>query len=376
MGRSLANLFDDLPDLPHRDGQVFSAEMASANQRILTGAEETDVLEALAGWLAKYQPCLFGRVAAKRELLSYCILDEDIVRAGDLAVRNKIQEARRRWTAEAFHGRKSGFVILLRSRRITFAPPSETLLALAQRLASLYLLEEVEPNRIYLDEVFLEAPGSPPAAWRWPAGVNYFGAQGDGRWWHDHRIPGGFAFSVNSVGHMVKSGQLASAMADLAETLEIEGQVAPVGTIDSLPKALEFAMRTIALAAETPWGRATELLPLPSDAPPCPVALPAFLADKNHCQYRGWYHTDQTLPREYFAASDQRPPAQQQQVLDFTYLFHDSLNNPDFRRVGQGLRIRGDAVAKRSRGSEVTVEIRRSARLREALAEYAAGSTG
>jgi hypothetical protein len=76
---------------------------------------------------------------------------------------------------------------------------------LALRLCSLYLLEEVAPDRIFLDEIWLEKPGRDATTWRWHAGVNSFRAQGDGRWWQDHLMPGGIAFSVNSVGHMVKS---------------------------------------------------------------------------------------------------------------------------------------------------------------------------
>lgn len=63
--------------------------------------------------------------------------------------------------------------------------------ALAQQLCSLYLLNEVDVDRIYHEEIFLEQPGADCRMWQWMAGVNYFCTNGDGRWWQDHRIPGG-----------------------------------------------------------------------------------------------------------------------------------------------------------------------------------------
>lgn len=362
--------------------QAFSGDLVDAQHQILSAATVPQVTAVLASWLERYQPCLFGRIAAKRGLLSYCILDEEDFALGDAAVRDKIQAHRLRWTAETHYGLKSGFVILVRSERISTARPTAPLLALAQRLASLYLLEDVKPNEIYMDEVFLEAPGTPPMTWKWLAGVNVFAPQADGRWWHDHRIPGGLAFSVNSVGHLVKSGLLAKAMMDLHAKLGVDDAGDPPAIVDSLPKALDLAMRTISLAAATPWGRATELVELSdemrrADTPACPVELPEFLRGKSHCQYAGWYHTDQTLPREYFRSSASRPVSQSRRLLDFTYLYDDKIDNPDYRRLGAGVRIRStgfDALAaaghKRRKTSPVKMNASSSARLALALRTF------
>jgi hypothetical protein len=67
----------------------------------------------------------------------------------------------------------------------------------------------------HLEQIYLQKPDARMTTWKWFAGVNYFCAQGDKRWWQDHRIPGGMAFSVNSVGHLVKSGMIAKAMNEL-----------------------------------------------------------------------------------------------------------------------------------------------------------------
>jgi hypothetical protein len=154
--------------------------------------------------------------------------------------------------------------------------------------------------------------------------------------------------------------------------------------VDSLEKALELAMRTIALASDGPSGKATALMPRPSAAglPRCPVTLPAAFADKDYCGYQGWYHTDYTLPAEYFTPEVERPAPTQTHDLDFTYLFDQSLDNPDFNRMGRGRIIRDPAATtdpevpqaykwhKRLRGEASEVEIDHVPRLREALGNH------
>jgi len=293
-------------------------------------------------------------MAAKMSLLSYCILNESDLEGPDEAVRDTIQEARLEWLREAFEGRKSGFVILAVSEKIGMAKPDENLKHLAQRLFSLYLLGDALPDQVYLDEIFLEVPGPKRMTWKWNVGANYFCANGDKRWWQDHRIPAGMAFSMNSVGHMVRSTIVSQKLGELEALLQSETQGFVTTKVDSLNKALEFAMRTIYLASDAPSGHATELLPLPenpADLPvhPCPVKLPAFLEDRNYCSYQGYYHTDRTIPSEYFDPVVERPKNQPKYDLDFTYLFHDDLGNPDFRTTGKGRQIRAAARAQESR---------------------------
>src|SRR5207248_2607935 len=98
--------------------------------------------------------------------------------------------------------------------------------------------------------------------------------------------------------------------------------------VDSLPKALDFAMRTISNATETVSGKATMLLRDPGNlAVKCPVELSPILKDKNYCEYAGYYHTDITIPSVYFRPDVQRPSAIEQIILDFTYLFRNEVDN-------------------------------------------------
>ena len=99
------------------------------------------------------------------------------------------------------------------------------------------------------------------------------------------------------------------------------------------------------MASEAVSGRATELLSLGADrnelpVAECPVKLSKLVADKNYCEYSGWYHTDYTLPSEYFLPDIERPADLKGHSLDFTYLFHRSIDNPDFRVMGDGHQIR------------------------------------
>src|SRR5206468_4659462 len=119
-----------------------------------------------------------------------------------------IQEARLKWLQDARHGDKSGFVILIISEQIARALPDRTVAQIAQTISSLYLLRDIRFDYAHLDAIELELPGRDGSRWRWDVGVNYFCAQGDVRWWQDHRIPGGMALSMNSVGHMMRSGKL------------------------------------------------------------------------------------------------------------------------------------------------------------------------
>jgi hypothetical protein len=356
---TISNLFSKLTADPWRAKVGFSADMESANQRIFAAKDGEQVERVLREWLQKYQPCLFGRLAAKLDKLSFCVLTEADLTASDEHIRDKIQAERSHWTRAGFEGNKSGFVILAVSPTLANSIPDVTMKQLALRLCALYLLiDDIQSDRIYLDEIFLEKPGSQRTTWKWLVGVNVFSASGDRRWWQDHRIPGGLGFSMNSVGHMVKSSNLEYAMREMDSLLEGTAQPPVTAKVDSLEKALEFAMRTIWLASDAISGKATELLPRPTDDSElplkCPVELPSFLANKNYCEYRGFYHTDVTVPSDYFLEAVERPAHIKAQSLDFTYLFNDQLENPAHQEMGKGRKIRGVMPDKSVRESPIS----------------------
>jgi hypothetical protein len=343
---SISYLYSKLEPDGWRERQGFSPEVEEANRRLFeVGLTDAEAALVLSTWLQKHQPCLFGRIAAKLHGISYCILREADLRMPDEFIKDKIQTARLAWTRDGFEGKKSAFVILAISPQMANALPGPEMRELALRLCHLYLETNIEMDYAHLEQIYLQKPGARMTTWKWFAGVNYFCAQGDKRWWHDHRIPGGMAFSVNSVGHLVKSGMIANAMKELDQLMAAPDEGYPEAKVDSLAKALDLAMRTISKASETVSGKATELLPLPDDlstlpVSECPVKLSDSMSDKNFCEYRGNYHTDYTLPSEYFLPDVERPKGLKVHSLDFTYLFHKNLDNPDFRLMGDGHQIR------------------------------------
>jgi hypothetical protein len=313
--------------------------------------------------------------------LHYCVLREEDLLTSDEVVKAKIQSARLVWKRRGLEGEASGFIIAVISRRLALSVPGGSVLGIAKRLASLYLLEDIETDRIYVDRLHLELPDRNRTIWEWLVGANYFSAQADKRWWQDHRFPAGMAFSMNSVGHMVKAGRLSIALNDFATAMGTNSDEFASPKLESLDKALEFAMRTISLASRGPSGPATELMRLPSDLagyPRCPVSLPTALADKNYCEYSGQYHTDVTLPSAYFRPDVLRPDGLPVHQLDFTYLFDESLDNPDFDRMGHGIQIRETGMAdqtaaaayrfeKRFRGQGIELDAEDAVQLREVL---------
>ncbi len=354
MSESMRSLLDGLERDPWRERTPFEQEFVDVqNQLLRDGSSAEERAGYLGKWLERGQPCLFGRLAARRGLLHYCFLDSKHLAGTDEELQSEIQRERLAWRQAARRGEKSGFVIVLLSEQLALAPPSETVAALAQRLCQLYLVRDAPFDEVLHEDLFLEIPSRDrPRVIQWRAGVNYFSAQGDKRWWHDHRIPGGMAFSVNSVGHMVRSAQLKKALGPL-EALTGEGDEWNVSKVESLDQALEWAMRTIHLAAPTMSGPATYLHDLAGKRPrlPCPVQLPAPLQGKDHCEYSGFYHTDHTLPTAYFRPHVDRPAEAEQFSLDFTYLFDRAARNPDHLTMGTGVRI---AARRHTRKSDDT----------------------
>jgi len=379
MSATIGNLMTQLKADEWRAQTGFSPELQSTLDKTLEfrpGMEE-GVAAALSEWIRHHQPCLFGRIHAKQMAISYCLICEDALCGDEGKLGNLIQDSRLAWTKAGFAGRSSNFVIAAFSRALAVAVPDDTVKAIAKRVCSLYLQEPIESDRVYLDRLWLEQPGSAQITWEWVAGVNYFSAQGDRRWWQDHRFPSGIAFSVNSVGHMVKAGKLARAMRDVEEVMGTASTDFRPPDVHSLKQSVSIAMRTIHNASNAPSGKATYLVPKESSAPECPVEIPSPLDTFDCSQYKGHYHTDYTIPSEYFRPDVLRPHELRIHDLDFTYLFQDRLDNPDFDRMGEGRRIRLDELApdlardgsatKHARGVPIDVRIEDAPRLIKAL---------
>lgn len=358
----IAQLMNQLVVDPWRIQAGFSEDVAAANAALNAAGHDVATVERIMDeWLLKYQPCLFGRIGARFHSLTYCALTDAHLQQSDEVISKKIQEERTRWKRAGYTGESSAFVILAISPIITNAIPDGTMLELARRLCQLYLVaDETQPDRIYTDQLDLEVPITVArrGALTFDVGVNYFCAQADKRWWQDHRIPGGMAFSMNSVGHLVRSAILTKAMADASNLVLGSNEDVLDLKVDSLEKALVLAMRTISNAAEAVSGKATMLIDVKDEqsGARCPFDLPRALADYDCSAYRGYYHTDVSLPSEYFRPDVERAANAAPQLLDFTYLYDDRLDNPAYARMGAGVRTRSASDVLSHDRTEQTVE--------------------
>ena len=84
MSVSIASLVSKL-QLDHwREIVGFSPEIEVAHKKLFSpNISETETVQILGSWLQKYQPCLFGRIAAKLGLISYFILTESFLMESD-----------------------------------------------------------------------------------------------------------------------------------------------------------------------------------------------------------------------------------------------------------------------------------------------------
>ena len=322
---------------PWRNENHFADDMADCHRVLFDPASSRDEMaEALAVWLGDSQPCLFGRMEARQRRFAFCILTENDLERSDQHIRARIQADRADWRDQARSGTTHGFLIVAVAERIAYARPCFALQELATTLCRLYL-NRGEPDTIHHDELILEIPDNERIAERrrWKVGVNYFSAQADGRWWSDHRIPGGMAFSMNSVGHMART------RAEQALAKSGAPAIAEVARKRLVYWALPTAMRTIG-PNPTDGVRGTWLVEhgtFDQDVEP-----PTFemrerwfkeLAAYSHNGYHGRYHTDETIPSDYFNEGLWKlEEIGQREDLLFTYLH--SLSDADYEAMGIG----------------------------------------
>jgi hypothetical protein len=316
------DLLQRLSEDKWRRENPFSPEISTVNAVLFHPfATEADRQEAMAAWLQRHphQPCLFGRVAASNNTLHYLFLGEDDLRESDQHIAERIQQGRRAWWQRSRSPRAGvstpahGLVLCLVSQRVNIAEPNELLRQFSQEILRLWGCKSTtEPQgQVYWEELFLENPKTGTYV-RFEFSVDFFAAAGDGRWWQDHRIPGGLAFTANSVGHMRR----------YREWYE--------GKPDQEAWVLETAMGTIARAADTKYGQATWLRELVEGRPPfapevaCPVSkLRANLTGYDWTRYGGHLHTDHAVRPEFFRVDPEKPPEPnlKEWLLDFQYLY-------------------------------------------------------
>ncbi len=349
----LSDLLDNLAEDPWRQENPFSAPVAECHDVLFRkGASRAEMAQALNKWLATEQPCLFGRMEAKQGRLAYSLLTENDLYRGDDHVRTRIEEDRAAWKRQALYGGSHGFIIVAVSPLIANAAVDDNLLRLSRHLCDLYLGRDVL-DEIFHDSLVLATAGDGVREYReWKVGVNFFSAQGDGRWWRDHRFPGGVAYSMNSVGHMARH----RAEEMIRRDATLAAQVAEVPRDRLVYWALPTAMRTIGVphpdSTRGTWLAERGQFPEDSDPPTYEVRQRVFgeLAGYSENRYYGAYHTDQTIPSSYFDGGiTTLAAAGRRDDLVFTYLH--SPRDEDHLSMGVGTlaqAIEEDAQARQN----------------------------
>jgi hypothetical protein len=216
------------------------------------------------------------------------------------------------------HGLSSSFVILVTSPSIALIDPGPELKELSRRLMELYVDAKVEDNEIVPrhEYVYLARDASGQREYlRFATLPNVFCAQGDKRWWHDHRTPGALMITSNALGHFMHC-QSPKALPDVKRALK--------QAMDTIQNAHQEA------GAKKPGLPATRLVG-------CPVGAKSPLSgDPRYNQfsadvYEGYFHTDQLIPSVFFDGSK---PKKLYSDLDLSDI-HDP-KNPEHAELTRG----------------------------------------
>jgi hypothetical protein len=317
-----------------REKKPFSDDILLANKVLLNRfAYNSEKAKALSLWIRPNQPCVFGTKAASKGRMHFCILSDDDLYSSDRLIKEKIQRARLLWKRASLKNQAPGhgFMLLATSEKILYAAPDdENLFRLACRLRGLWGCEverDEEGNDIAWETLFLHNPTQNYYV-KFTFSLDYFGAQGDQRWWHDHRVPGGIGFTANSLGHMART----------QEWYESGGP--------QIEWAVKLAMLTVDRSAEIQWGKNKKAIWLeelergqPHAGKGCPfsdvASLPENLRNKDWSSYSGYLSTDHSIRKEFFRSEPEIPKDIDTKWLqDLTYIYDPT--KPDYRKFMEG----------------------------------------
>lgn len=288
-------------------------------------------VRAYRKWLEQNQPCVFGRIAAKNKNAFICLIEEREILAmkrGDADLMDTLQDYRQAWKRYALDGLVSSFVIVVVTPSLVHKQPDQALKEIARRLLELYMeIDRIEDDSYHTQRewVFLRRKvGVKQTYLKFSTLPNIFCAQGDHRWWHDHRTPGGLMVTSNALGHFMYA----------------RGK----GDLDSTSKtwALENAMRTINNAhrgsktAATKFCPATNLIPRRSDET-SPLRATFDLAAMSADHYEGFFHTDHLIPSVYFEAKIPTKAPQRYEDLTLRYIYDEAADPEEHAELMTGL---------------------------------------
>jgi hypothetical protein len=308
-----------------RTKRPFSEDIEAAHSILFNPRyDKWKKLNIYRKWVANGQPCLFGKAAAKTKSVFICLLEEhEILRMkkGDEDLRDTIQDNRQAWKRYALEGSHSSFMVLLLSQSLVNKEPSDKLKEICRRLLELYMeVDRIEDDTIVPQREYVFLRTGPGKFLKFGTLPNVFCAQGDGRWWHDHRTPGGIMITSNALGHfeLSRSGTI-------------------VITDKETAHGLDNAMRTIKNAygnerkvrglAHCP---ATQLVGR-AEGEDSPIREGSDLRGFSPNHYEGFFHTDHLVPSVFFNKERDPKELKSYDDLSFKYIF-DPIGDPQDHR--------------------------------------------
>jgi hypothetical protein len=271
------------------------------------------------GW-RKTSPASFGKMAATNKNVYICLLEEhEILRMqrGDADVMDTLQDHRQAFKRLALEGLVSSFIILLTSRHLITREPNQALKDICRRLIELYMQVRVPDDTFHTEReyVFLRQPNN--AVLKFSTLPNIFCAQGDGRWWHDHRTPGGVMITSNALGHFMYSRH---------KKPDLDASICAW--------ALEHAMRTIANARKGPSDGKSKYTHCPAtflvprqESDPSVLRRTSEFAGNSPDHYAGFFHSDYLIPSVFFQKERDPKTVARYDDLSFRYIF-DGARDP------------------------------------------------
>ena len=308
-------MLDGLDGDEWRKDNPFSPEITVASEVLLNPYARDDERNlAIKAWLFKHQPCVFGQAAAKADNLYITVITEAMISEGDDAVREKLALEKKTWKQWSLEAKgRHGFLVVFATPKLYYAAPNQALKEISEYFRNMFVdarTKDPAGNDVCHEWLYLKRPGNSEFV-KFRVILDYFASAGDKRWWHDHRFPGGIAFTLNSLGHMVRTKEWYE---NLRNPVEWAGRV---------------AMLTISNAFNHPeFGKATHLLDLrdgkPFKSQACPFAdaakLPERLKGKDWTTYSGSHHTDHSIRAEFFDRHSVPNRDRGDYLLDFSYL--------------------------------------------------------
>jgi hypothetical protein len=344
---SINDLYTRLKGDRLRTNSPFNDDLKEANELLHNSSAFPDEwTECLRKWCQLKQPCQFGKIAAKEGRIHFCVLsDGAVAHWTDEEISSYIATDQKLWKQRAaFDIAKAthSFVLVVASSKVALAAPDEHLREFSNAILKLSgwsvgrhrLARPV--NEVSSGYLYLRNP-TDKQLYGFQFNIDFFACAGHSRWWHDHRFPGGIAFTANSLGHMRAYRNWYGKGSD-TEWATLQAML----TIDNAEKG-KVATKDRAKQPD-PEGRSTWLKPLSPEGMPqvpgltSPLAkTPDRLQSKDWTKYEGYLHTDHAVREEFFQDRDIPPNIDRPYVMDFTYIFDES--QPDFAEFSGGRRF-------------------------------------